>query len=93
MLYSPMKEPDIKKPTATTWERVEAMTDDMIDTSDIPPLTEEWFKNAKRRMPKKPVAVTVQVETDVRAWYKAQGDDYARRMSAALPIYAEAHRE
>ena len=79
----------MKKPTETNWDRIDAMTDDMIDTSDIPPLTEEWFKNAKRRMPKKPVAVTVQVETDVLAWYKGQGDDYARRMSAALRIFAE----
>jgi uncharacterized protein (DUF4415 family) len=55
----------------------------MIDTSDIPPLTAEWFKNAKRRMPNKPVAVTVRLETDVFAWYKAQGDDYAHLCGSA----------
>ena len=54
---------------------------------------EDLFQNAKWRMPQKPVAVTVQVESDVLAWYRAQGDDYARRMSAALRIYAEAHQE
>ena len=57
----------MKKPSETNWERIDALTDDMVDTSDIPPLTEEWFKKAKRRMPKKPVAVTMQVETDVLA--------------------------
>jgi uncharacterized protein (DUF4415 family) len=88
-----MNEPIMKKPSETNWERVEAMTDDMIDTSDIPPLTEEWFKYGERRMPKNPVTVTVEVETDVLAWYKAQDDDYARRMSAVLRIYAEAHLE
>jgi len=28
------------------------MTDDMIDTSEIPPLTKEFFATAKWRMPK-----------------------------------------
>jgi uncharacterized protein (DUF4415 family) len=67
------------------------MTDDEIDTSDIPPLTEAFFKRAKVRMPKK-VAVTMQVDPDVLAWFKAQGEDYEQRMNAALRIYAEAHQ-
>jgi len=31
----------------TDWERLDAMTDDDIDFSDIPPLTEEDFKRMK----------------------------------------------
>lgn len=31
---------DISK---TDWERVDALTEEEIDTSDIPPLTEEFF--------------------------------------------------
>jgi uncharacterized protein (DUF4415 family) len=68
------------------------MTDDMIDTSDIPPLDEDFFRKAKWRTPKNAVTVTVEVESDVLAWYQAQGADYARRMSAALRIYAAAHQ-
>lgn len=34
----------------------------------------------------------VKVDPDVLAWFKAQGDDYEHRMSAALRIYAEAHQ-
>ena len=51
-----MKVPDMKKPTETNWERIDALTDDIKDMSDNPPLTDEWFKKAKRRMPKKPAA-------------------------------------
>ena len=35
----------------TDWARLDAMTDEEIDTSDIPPLTEEFFARAVLRMP------------------------------------------
>jgi hypothetical protein len=35
----------------TDWARIDAMTDDEIDTSDIPPLTDEFFAKAKLRIP------------------------------------------
>lgn len=68
------------------------MTDEMIDTSDIPPLTEEFFDTAKWRMPKPKVKVTVEVEPEVMEWFKAQGENYQRYLSAALRIYAQAHQ-
>ena len=34
----------------TDWSRIDAMTDDDIDTSDIPPLTDEFFAKAKLRL-------------------------------------------
>lgn len=69
------------------------MTDAMIDTSDIPPLSDEFFAKATWRMPRPPVAITVRVEPDVLEWFKAQGEDFARLMTAALRIYAEAHKD
>ena len=81
----------MNKPSETDWARIDAMTDEEIDTSDIPPLTEDFFKRAKVRMPNRRVAVTVQVDPDVLAWFKAQGEGYEKRMNAALRIYAEAH--
>ena len=35
----------------TDWNRLDAMTDDDIDTSDIPMLDQNFFKNAKVVMP------------------------------------------
>lgn len=35
----------------TNWERIEAMTDDEIDTSDLPLLTDEFFAKAQWLMP------------------------------------------
>jgi uncharacterized protein (DUF4415 family) len=87
-----MKENDMNKPTKTNLERFDAMTDDMIDTSEIPPLTEEFFTSAKWRMSKPKVKVTVEIEPEVMEWFKAQGENYQRYLAAALRIYAQAHQ-
>ena len=62
--------------TQTDWERIDAMTDDQIDTSDVPPLTDKFFATAQWRHPKDKIAVTVEVEPEVLAWFKAQGNHY-----------------
>lgn len=87
-----MSDKPTNKPSASDWARVDAMTNAEIDTSDIPPLTDAFFKRAKVRLPKHKIAVTFEVDPDVLAWFEAQGEDYQRRMNAALRIYAEAHK-
>ncbi len=69
------------------------MTDEEIDTSDIPPLDEKFFANARLRMPPGKVAVTVSLDKDVSDWYQLQGEKSRELMSVALKIYAEAHQE
>ena len=83
----------MNKNTKTDLARFDAMTDDMIDTSDIPPLTEKFFASAKWRMPEEKVKVTVEVEPEVAQWFKAQGDHYQEFLAAALRIYAQAHKK
>jgi uncharacterized protein (DUF4415 family) len=68
------------------------MTDEEIDTSDIPPLDEAFFADARLRMPENKVSVTLDVDADVLEWFKAQGEDFRNRINAALKIYAEAHK-
>ena len=69
------------------------MTDEEIDTSDIPPLDDSFFANSRLRMPERKVSVTLDVDADVIEWFKAQGEDFHHRVNAALKIYAEAHKE
>ncbi len=88
-----MSENNSKNTSQTDWAKLEAMTDEEIDTSDIPPLDEKFFANARLRMPRGKVAVTVSVDKDVIEWYQAQGEESKALMGAALKIYAEAHRE
>jgi uncharacterized protein (DUF4415 family) len=88
-----MNEKDLKKQSETDWARLEAMTDEEIDVSDIPPLGEKFFANAKLRMPKGKVSVLLNVDEETNDWYRAQGDEAKELMTVALKIYAEAHRE
>ena len=44
---------DLKKKSETDWARVDRMTDDEIDTSDIPPLDDAFFERAIRVLPRR----------------------------------------
>lgn len=86
----------------TDWERVDALGEEEIDTSDIPPLTEADFARSEWRFPAAAtlgataaapqVTVEVSVDEDILAWFQSQEQDYPQRMRAALRLYAEAHR-
>lgn len=43
---------DLKRKSETDWDRIDRMTDDEIDTSDIPPLTDAFFENAQKWLPR-----------------------------------------
>ena len=92
-----MKESNLNSSSKTNWERIDAMTDDEIDVSDSPPLTDEFFAKAKWLMPgdsasRHTVKVELELDSKILAWFQAQGQDYGRRMQAALRLYAEVHQ-
>jgi len=87
-----MSESSMNKPSETDWKRVEEMTDEEIDTSDIPPLDESFFANAKLRMPRR-VSVTMQVDADLLDWFKSQGEEYESLINSALRSYVEDRKE
>lgn len=66
-----------------------AMKDEDIDFSDIPPLTEKFWANARplrdRHLyrPTK-TSTTVRVDSDVLAWLKSSGKGYQTRLNAIL---------
>jgi uncharacterized protein (DUF4415 family) len=77
----------------TDWNRVDAMTDTDIDTSDIAPLGTDFFKNAAVVMPPAKKHVSIRLDADVLDWMKAQGKGYQSRINAVLRAYYEAHRD
>lgn len=78
----------------TDWSRIDAMTDDDIDTSDIPPLTDDFFSKAKLRMPSSSMAkVAVRIDSETLAWFQSKGEEAERHMAAALRIYAESQKK
>jgi uncharacterized protein (DUF4415 family) len=60
--------------------------DSEIDLSDIPELTEDFFKNAVRNPFYRPLKeqVTVRLDSDILAWLKKKGAGYQTRMNALL---------
>ncbi|NDJ25521.1 hypothetical protein GS682_28555 [Nostoc sp. B(2019)] len=87
-----MNENAMNNSSRTNWDKVDSLTEEEIDTSDIPPLTEEFFTKSRWWKPVTPLNVLVQVDPDTLAWFQSQGEDYGKKMAAALRIYAEAHK-
>ena len=68
------------------------MSDDDIDTSDISPLTDEFFSKAKLRMPSSSLAtVAIRVDPETLSWFQSR-EEAEQHMAAALRIYAEAQK-
>jgi uncharacterized protein (DUF4415 family) len=81
----------------TDWKRVNAMRDEDIDFSDIPPVTAEQFARAVVRVGLKPVPpkqqITLRLDADVLEWFRARGTGYQTQINALLRAYMEAHRQ
>ena len=86
----------ISRKSETDWERVDAMTDDDIDFSDIPRTTPEFWVNGIVRKGLKPVVrknqLTLRIDQDVIEFFKKEGRGYQTRINQLLRAYMEAHR-
>jgi uncharacterized protein (DUF4415 family) len=67
-------------------EALAAMSEDKIDTSDIPELPPGAWKNAIRGKWYRPVkqAVSIRLDADVLAWLRAKGDGYQTKVNGLL---------
>ncbi len=78
--------PSLTKRQKADLATLAARPDSDIDFSDIPPLTEDFWKNAVRGKYYKPTktSTTVRIDSDVLAWLRAQGKGYQSRINAIL---------
>jgi uncharacterized protein (DUF4415 family) len=67
-------------------DAIATMPDEMIDYSDIPPLDEDFWKNAIRNPYYKPVKkqLTVRLDADLIAWLRSAGKGYQTRLNSIL---------
>ena len=76
--------------------RLDTLKDEQIDYSDIPELTDDWFARAAQskemRIPTKQ-QISLRVDEDVLAFFKAHGPRYQTRINAVLRAYVDAHKE
>ncbi len=78
-----------------TAEELAALPDEAIDTSDIPELGEEFWRNARVVMPEArgKTQITAKFDADMVNWFKRQGRGYQARMNAVLRSFYEARRD
>lgn len=74
----------------TDWEWLDKAVDADIDFSDIPPLDEDFFRNAVVRMPRMKKMVSIRLDEELIEWYKRQGPGYQTRINAVLKAYMTA---
>lgn len=78
-------------------ERVAALPDEAIDTSDIPEADETFWSRAERDRFFRPVKqqLTLRLDADVIAWFKARSPDgrgYQTAINRALREHVESER-
>ena len=80
----------------TDWKALGSITDEQVDTSDIPPIPLERFANALVRkglqLPAKKRQITLRIDADVLDWFRAGGNGYQTQINAILRAYKEAHK-
>jgi uncharacterized protein (DUF4415 family) len=67
-------------------ETIAAISDDQIDTSDIPELTDEQLRQAVRGQFYRPIKkpVTMRLDADVIEWLKQDGPGYQTKANSLL---------
>lgn len=84
-----MNENDLSSTSRTNWAALDAMSDEDIDYSDIPPLADQFFEQAVLRIPATQARNLVQLDPDVMAWFQAQGDEYKMLINSVLRHHIE----
>jgi uncharacterized protein (DUF4415 family) len=84
--YTPETLPPLTKAQRARLKEQATRPDSQIDTSDIPEMTDEQWKNAKRGHFYRPLKqqITARVDADVLNWLKSQGKGYQSRINAIL---------
>ncbi len=88
-----MSRKDLSNTSRTNWAALEAVDDEGIDYSDIPPLTEEFFEKATLRIPASQAQHLVQIEPDVLNWFQAQGGEHKALINSVLRRHIESSGE
>jgi uncharacterized protein (DUF4415 family) len=84
--YTPETLPRLTKADRAKLKALAARPDSEIDTSDIPEMTDEQWKHARRGhfyRPRKQ-QITARVDADVLNWLKSQGKGYQSRINTIL---------
>lgn len=82
-----------KGSTRSDLKRIDVMTEEDIDYSDIPALDDSFFQRTPVAVPPRKEQLTLRLDQDVVAWFRAHGRGYQTLMNAVLRAYVTAHKE
>ena len=88
-----MSSKDLNDTSRTNWAALEARSDENIDYSDIPPLTEAFFEKATLRIPANQAHRLVQIDPDVLQWFQSQSEEYKVLINSVLRHHIESSDE
>jgi len=78
--------------TKSDLRRVDALKDEDIDYSDSPALDDSFFSRPLVDWPPRKESVTMRLDADVLAWFKAQGCGYQTRINQLLRRYMDGQK-
>ena len=81
-----------KKSIHSDLKKIDAMSDEDIDYSDIPEFDEAFLDSVDMKFSPGKKQISLRVDADVLEWMKEQGKGYQSRMNAVLRAYYEAQR-
>ncbi|OKH18762.1 hypothetical protein [[Limnothrix rosea] IAM M-220] len=81
---------DNLKPTSqTNWEALESISDEDIDYSDIPPLTESFFAEATLKIPANKANNFIELDSDILQWLHNQNQEPKDLVNSLLRQYIQ----
>ncbi len=82
----------IKMKSKTNYKHLDNMKDVDIDFSDIPELSDEFWKNIKMLKPSKKEMISLRIDKDILDWFRRYGRGYQGYMNAILKSFVESTR-
>ena len=79
------------KMSQVDFNKLKELSDDHIDYSDIPELTDEFWENAVLVIPKKR-AVSLRLDENIITWFKKQGKGYQTKINKVLGEFVQAQQ-
>ena len=76
------------RPSKTRLSEIENIPENVIDTSEIPELDDDFWENAQPIVPEN----YLQIEYEILEWFKEQGQDYHTLINKVLRAHIETHK-
>jgi len=83
----------LKKAAKTDWAKVDAMTDDEIDYTDSPEVTEEMFKLMRKYEPSKKVTVNLRMDKEIVDFFKEHSHKYQTKINEVLAAFVRGYKK